>query len=431
VSTTTPGRNYTNLWVGAAAFVAGLAALIWWTGRPIDSKSSPPLNIPTTVDGKTKPRVDLPRRDALPAAERNTIFVAAEARRKLAAVGRTDIVATLGEALALVDSHGRIVVLDGPVEGQLRIDGARLSGLTIEGRGDGGKLVLWKPPEGAPADQPLLTLASADSVRVLGFDFDGERRVDSLVRIEGPAGGAKLERCFLTAALKSAVSFMQFFAPDDRPSVIADCRFTSSRDYLRDENLTCPAAIICVQTTSGSLMVRDCRIEGRFHDGVRIEAPIRAQIQLNRFFGPSGAGATDAVAVRIPETGAVKLVLQSNSIAGFANLLRFDRLPASPTACTFQLRSNLLIDGAAFVVANADANALASRSLFAGSLGNVARPDDGNRGLAVFEKVTVPFGPINIDPASPSFLRYAKSGDTLALFTAGAGGEPVGVPPVE
>jgi hypothetical protein len=178
-------------------------------------------------------------------------------------------------------------------------------------------------------------------------------------------------------------------------------------------------------------MVRDCRIEGRFHDGVRIEAPIRAQIQLNRFFGPSGAGATDAVAVRIPENGAVKLVLQSNTSVGFANFLRFDRMPTSPTGCTFQVRSNLLIDGAAYVVTNADADVLASRSLFAGSLGNVARPDDGNRGLAVLEKVTVSFGPIDIDPASPSFLRYAKSGDTLALFTAGAGGEPVGVPPVE
>jgi hypothetical protein len=224
---------------------------------------------------------------------------------------------------------------------------------------------------------------------------------------------------------------MQFSAPDDRPSVIVGCRFTSSRDYLRDDNLTCPAAIICIQTTDGSLMVRDCRIEGRFQDGVRIEAPIRAQIQLNRFFGPPGTGATDAVAVRIPENAAIKLILQSNTSAGFANFLRLDRLPTAPTGCTFQLRSNLLIDGAAFVVANADTEVLAARSLFAGSLGNVARPDDGNRGLAVLEKVTVPFGTIDLDPASRTFLRYAKSGDTLALFTAGAGGEPVGVPPVE
>ena len=117
-------------------------------------------------------------------------------------------------------------------------------------------------------------LSAADSVHVFGFDFDGERRVDSLVRIEGPADGAKLERCYLTAALQSAVSLTQFSATDDRPSVIADCRITSSRDYLQEEKLTCPAAIVCIQTTSGSLVVRDCRIEGRFHDGVRIEAPI-------------------------------------------------------------------------------------------------------------------------------------------------------------
>jgi len=102
-----------------------------------------------------------------------------------------------------------------------------------------------------------------------------------------------------------------------------------------------------------------------------------------------------------------------------------------PTSCTFKLRSNLLIDGSAFVVAGAEADLLAARSLFAGSLGNVARPDDGNGGSKVVEKVTVRFGPVDLDPASPNFLRYAKSGDTLALFTAGAGAEPAGVPPVE
>jgi hypothetical protein len=69
--------------------------------------------------------------------------------------------------------------------------------------------------------------------------------------------------------------------------------------------------------------------------------------------------------------------------------------------------------------------------MFAGSLGNVSRPEYCNGGLPVLEKVSVAFPPLDTDPASPQFLRYAKSGATLPLFTAGAGGEPVGVPPAD
>jgi hypothetical protein len=95
------------------------------------------------------------------------------------------------------------------------------------------------------------------------------------------------------------------------------------------------------------------------------------------------------------------------------------------------LRSNLMLDGEAFVLADPGTNLDAAKTLFAGSLGNVARPDDCNHGLPVLEKVSVVFGDIDFDPASAHFLRYAKAGDTLALYTAGAGGEPAGVPPVE
>ena len=100
-------HSYTNLWVGAAAFVVGLAVLIWWTGRPIDSKSSPPLNIPSAGDGKPKSRGDLPGPGVLPPAERNTFFVTADPTQQAAAAGRTDIVPTLGEALARADANSR------------------------------------------------------------------------------------------------------------------------------------------------------------------------------------------------------------------------------------------------------------------------------------------------------------------------------------
>src|SRR5439155_21763127 len=109
---------------------------------------------------------ELPGPDALPSAESATLFVTRDPRRLAAAAGRRDIVESLGEALARAEPDGRVVVLDGPVEGQLRVDGARIHGLTIEGRGDRGARIVWKAPEGGPADLPLLTLNSAESTRI-------------------------------------------------------------------------------------------------------------------------------------------------------------------------------------------------------------------------------------------------------------------------
>jgi hypothetical protein len=376
---------------------------------------------------------ELPGPEVLPSPENATLFVTRDSRRRAAAASRRDIVESLGEALARAEPSSRVVVLDGPIEGQLRIDGARIHGLTIEGRGDRGARIVWKAPEGGPADLPLLTLNSAESTRITGFEFDGVRRLDTLVRIDGAAAGVKLDNCTVTDALKSAIVLSDVAAPEDRPLVIDHIRCLSQRDYLASAPER-PEAIVCTARTiaaAPSVVIRHCRIEGRYRAGIRLESPVHAQIQLNRFYRPARADATSAVEVQIPDSRAVRLTMGSNTALGFVTLLRLDRVPATTSGCTFSLRSNLMLDGEAFVMADPGFDLVAAKTLFAGSLGNVARPDDCNHGLPVFDKVSVVFGDIEADPASPHFLRYAKTGDTLALFTAGAGGEPAGVPPIE
>jgi hypothetical protein len=288
--------------------------------------------------------------------------------------------------------------------------------------------------EGGPADQPLLMLFSAAGARVTGFEFDGGRHVDTLIRIGGASAGVKLDHCVATDARGAALVLADVVAPDDRPVVIERVRCLSQRNYSGGGESEIPAALVCTAKAHAAppaVVIRHCRIEGRYETAIRLESPIRAQVHLNRIYRPVQADGTSAISVQIPDTGAVRLEAASNTVAGFVTLARLDRIPASSSGSTFLLRSNLMLDGEAFVLAEPATDLFAARTLFAGSVGNVARPDDCNHGLAVFEKVSVAFGDLERDPASPNFLRYAKSGDTLALFTAGAAGEPAGVPPVE
>ena len=88
----------------------------------------------------------------------------------------------------------------------------------------------------------------------------------------------------------------------------------------------------------------------------------------------------------------------------------------------FVLRSNLMVGGDAFVTADGSTDVDNHKSLFADSAGNVARPQNCNKGLPVIEKTAVDFQSIDTRPTTDSFLRYQRSGDTLALQTAGADG---------
>ena len=65
------------------------------------------------------------------------------------------------------------------------------------------------------------------------------------------------------------------------------------------------------------LAVRWCRFEGMFRSAVHIDCPIEADMQFNRFYSlrnderPPEAEIIDAVAVKVPASGPVRLVLAS------------------------------------------------------------------------------------------------------------------------
>ena len=130
------------------------------------------------------------------------------------------------------------------------------------------------------------------------------------------------------------------------------------------------------------------------------------------------------------------MTLASNTMSRFTNLVRLDRLPDAVSGSHLTLRNNLImgVAGDAWVwIASHPSNAT-TRPSFEGSDGNVCRPDTVTKGVGdtVIRRKTIAFGYIDVSVGGGTVSsRYKKTGDTAPLLTAGAGGEPVGVPPLD
>ncbi|HTK77704.1 MAG TPA: serine/threonine-protein kinase [Gemmataceae bacterium] len=420
-----------------AALVAFIIATVWWFTRHEVAPSGRVVTGSRGMTGESPPPAIAERLP--PTVPDQTLFITRN--QELATPDRPDVLPSIAAALAKARPGHTLLVLDGEIEEQVTLDGSHLAGLHLESGLPGGRRVTWRPPADAPADEPLLRLRNAGGVQVKGFILDGANRVETLVHVSGACPGLNLTDLYLTDGLQASLVLADCAAPEEQPLTVERVRFTTVRDYhegaslVKERNgpLVRPAAIRCAGNGL-KLLVRYCRIEGLFQAGVRIEGPVDAKVRLCRFYTlneeqrPPEAWVSDVV--YIPASAAVRLQLASNTVARFTNLLRFDKLPADGRNA-FLVRSNLMIGGDAFVAAGHYADPAAARMLFAGSAGNVARPQNCNRGLPVIDKTTIDFSSIDLRLNSDHFLRYERSGDTLPLLKAGADGEPAGVPPVD
>jgi serine/threonine protein kinase len=431
-----PATGEVTVWIAAVAVLLAAVGAYWWTNRPTDAKATPRLSIASinANPGSAGPIAVSPEAAPLvpPPADR-TMFVSVDPRRQAGALGRQDVADSLSVALAKAGPNSRVVVLDGPVEGQLIVDGARVPGLVIEGRGENGQLIDWLVPDGGPTEQPLLTLTNSGSARISGFRFDGGRRLETVVRVQGDSGGLQLERLELTNGLRTPLALIAAVASSDSPVVIEHLRWTTAPD--QPEGTITPEAMLVDRGSDNhgalAIAVRHCRIEGAFEAGIRMVGATEAEIRGNRFWAGRDRAGSAAIVISAPGRGRMKLIVASNTAARFASLLRFDQLPDTANGSRVILRSNLAIGAEAFISAPMSVELAGLALLFSGSAGNVARPEDCNRGLTVIDKVTVEFDGIDFDPKTDRFLRYCRSPKSAALLKAGAGGEPAGVPPLD
>jgi serine/threonine protein kinase len=459
----------TALWVvggtAAVAFLGIVTALLYWalTPEPTPRRPDPPGGLAVAPDvppgGRPTPTVNPPGKAAqpdrpppvsgvsLPAQSQDKLYVT---RNPQLAAGRKDVLATLGEAVARARPGQQVLVLDEQLEENVEIDGQKLHALRVESGRPGGQPVTWRPAADASPDRPLVRLVNPVSIQVRGFVLDGGRRTDHLMVASGACGGLRLEDLYLTDAAKESLVLDGCAAPPGQAATLERLRFTTLQDYSVPANHTAeairPAALLCTASAGGppseplNLVVRWCRFEGMFRACARFEVPVEAEVRLNRFYSlraderPPEAKSIDAISVKVPQSGPVKMMIASNTMSRFTNLLHLNALPAAGGESRFVLRSNLvmgLMDDA-WVFVDSKPSDDQARPFFPDSEGNLSRPNTVARGLGarVIPRKYHQFGYIDVSLGSDSFLRYKAEGDTKPLLTAGANGEPVGVPPL-
>lgn len=377
----------------------------------------------------SKRTVDLPE-----SAATGWIFVCHQPTADLADKGL--VVATLAEAVRRAEPGRRIVVLDDVVEGSIGLtDPDKHSGVVLESGLPPGRHVRWTPGN-AVGDAPLLVVANVANVRVRGFDVNGQGRVNVLLQIRGACPGLLVSDVelseFQSAGMEVAGTPAQLSAPViiERGHFLTVPGFDKSgRDrthYARPAALTI-AATPAVNGGRPAVICRECRFEGVYKSVVRLEGPVHAEFERNRFYTlkfdrASGHDGVDVFATR----GPARVSIRSNTAVSFTNFMRLEDVPALESGAKFELKNNLMAGGLAWVMPPGGIDDSAAAPLFAGSEGNVCRLNTCKGGLSAIKRTQMAFSYLYPAPDERQFLRYPKS-DPLA--SAGENGAPVGYPP--
>lgn len=432
----TPAKRW-PLYVGVGgAMAAAVVTAVLVSGVGSASKSSEPK--PPVA------QVRPPAHAEPPPAEGGTVVV------HKAHAGDGSAYATLADAVAAAKPGQAIVLRDETVEGPIAItDVNRLRGLRIQSDLPGGRSVMWRPKPGQSPAEPLVRVAGVADVRVIGMTFDGQRSLQNLIELDGPCPGFRLDHAHLTDFRGSAVVLNGAGGSEARPISIDHCRFTTARDYTAAVNFTdqyvCDAAIALRVGRDGSdcrhVRIAENRFEGMYRGAITVACGTDADVRLNRFYTLKDEerppANRDCWAVRL-SAGAetpVQLNLASNTVARYPALLRLESLPAQ-LGSRVTLRSNLMVGGTAWAALMNAGDAAKVQPLFDGSAGNVCRPGTCGKGPQCIPRTYIAFKYFDVSLASDAlFLRYRakieENGQVRPheLLTAGANGEPAGVPP--
>jgi serine/threonine protein kinase len=183
---------------------------------------------------------------------------------------------TLAAAISKASATGgRIVVRDQEVyEERLDILGAQVRrGLSIEAERDAnGNTATIRAPKDTPAGEALIYIDRLEGFRLKGFNLDGARRADEMIRLRGNSAGTALEELRLKGFNRTGVNLEACNALRGREVLLRDIWVEPDRDKGQPAmvglNFSQPPSL----GTGGNshIVLQNCRFTGPYEQVVRI-----------------------------------------------------------------------------------------------------------------------------------------------------------------
>jgi serine/threonine protein kinase len=346
-----------------------------------------------------------------------------EHARAALVVSATGEFKTLASALSRAKSGDRIVVESDLQECLHVLEGRQFpKDLTIEAAAD--QQIVWRFPERAKTDDPLVKLNSVEGLRLRGFTLDGQGRAANLITIWGTCPGSRLQDMHFVGFTSSALLVLNCQGHSTRP-------VSFERLWITSRQAESNAVILDAKTNLDPSVDRylsfsDCRFEGVCRAAVRIDGPVaEVEFTRNRFFKCSIGLLCRGAALK-----QVQMTLSANTFCDIpGSALHFEGLPqTAPNPSQVVLISNLFAKTREVVHIDGPPEPDKLKQVFGDVKGNVRVEGgaDGNASIPLKELKETGF-PLSLDPQKESaFLRYSPA---TPLARAGADDGPVGVPP--
>jgi hypothetical protein len=326
------------------------------------------------------------------------------------------------KALVRARPGDRIVLLDQQYEERLILDGDHDElprDVTIES----AKETLWQLPAGETENVPLIQLTQVAGLRFRGIAFDAQLQSDHLISVTGRCPGLQLENLSLRGFRRAALLLTGCAGDRDAPVTFQRLRTTAAIRQDADAALwfagpTAPTA----PPISQYLRVTDCRLEGPLKTAVRLDASaVSVDFSRNRFFRCTEGFRIGSAATPIR----LQLTLTANTFCDVQTALDLAGLGTSPDS-RLVARNNLFARTPTLVHAGKAFATAQLQSLFTDCASNVSDQESGRAEAGLVQVKRLTFDLPTDREADRRFLRYPR---TSELATAGANGEPVGVPP--
>jgi hypothetical protein len=336
---------------------------------------------------------------------------------------------TITAALRKATAGDKIVIRDQEVyEEQLLIspaNGLGKSGVSIEAEYDGkGRAAVLRAPAKLRADDPLLVLDRVDGFQIKGLQLDGQKRLDTLVRVTGVCPDLALEDLRLKGFNRVGVRLENCRGGQGREIKLRGLRIEPGRDGDQPAQAAIAFAPPTASLPGGvySVIVQDCRIEGPYDTAVRFNVPVDGvTLKGNVFFG----GHKAALAYPADGTPAslLKFDVLNNTFCDYQTGLTVAQLPRFDTTVTM---TNNLFYRVAQVVAleGVAAEKLEQAVVGEGNVYDRAASKPGALGqLPAVKAAAEAFELPTAARDAPAFLRFPKSSP---LATAGKDKAAVG-----